>query len=184
MIHLPIERVQNKVHSSHRSRDTKIFVKHICWYPMRNKTQRGLFASQSLFPNLLKHLTLCRKTVTSVYWKIGCFVYIQQLNVYSFTASFFLRFLSCHNGRRFGFQCRTVCGYSLLNGRVKVWRKQLMSHICNVYTKDELLSVSTIYRRHKMYQDGRQSFTLQKSSELSACYLKPTPRGKRGNIQW
>ncbi len=37
---LLIERVQNEVCSSYRSRDTAILVKSVCWYPTRNKIRR------------------------------------------------------------------------------------------------------------------------------------------------
>ncbi len=39
-----------------------------------------------------------------------------------------------------------------------------MTNYRNVYREDELLSAPIIYRRHKVYWEGRHSFTLQKLS--------------------
>ncbi len=35
-------------------------------------------------------MLFCRKTAMHIYWKICCFVYVEQVNVYSFTACFYL----------------------------------------------------------------------------------------------
>ncbi len=62
---LLIEWVQNEVCSSHRRRDTAIFVKHVCWYPMRrNETRRKRCVFLTLpAPNLHNRVMwLCKKT--------------------------------------------------------------------------------------------------------------------------
>ncbi len=116
-----------------------------------------MLPSSSLFPILHNHV-MCRKTATLVYWKICYFVYIQQLTVYGFMACFIL----CHNGRRFWHveQC-TVIHFFVQEGRSP---KETIDELRNVDPEDGLLPVPTIYRWHKVYWEGRQSFTLLKSS--------------------
>ncbi len=50
--------------------------------------ESSVFPPPSLFHNMHNQVTLCRKTATHVYWKIWCFIYIQQTNEHGFIVVF------------------------------------------------------------------------------------------------
>ncbi len=62
---------------------------------------------------------------------------------------------------------------------------ETIDELQNVHTGDELLAAPTIYRWHKAHQEGRQSFTQQKSSgrlvrQITQVFPTHSPEAIRG----